>query len=123
MCLNTKQRKPKVATENIVVYKRLMKGGLSAYRFFKYRRGTTHKSEIDEVADYQRIECGLHSYANEKKALADADYEERVVEMIIPKGALYYKGTFNGHFSYASNLLHFPKLKKNGRTSNRTKVR
>lgn len=126
MCLNLKTPpiKAKVAKKNIPVWKVLeyhsyydyIKGRYvinknrlcSPYRGTTYELGVVKTSVLAKQATY-RVERGLHSFAKRRNP-RDLDGRKACFPAIIPKGALYYVGTYDGKISYASNqLLLLPK--------------
>jgi len=64
--------------------------------------GKTYRSEI-EVNKRNQIEQALHSYVN----IPEDEEFSHIAKCIIPKGATYYEGTFDGKRSYASNKLKY----------------
>lgn len=125
MCLNVLKgsKKPKTATEDITVYKRLyrVRGRtyLSPFQDYKYVSGRLYTSELGtvQVRKYHPesvrakilrnksktqisvgdIEKGIHAYTSRETAEFKAwDWaSEVVVECTIPKGAQYHLGTGN----------------------------
>ena len=92
---------PKVqrAKKDITVYKILNYDGYSKYVFYKYHSGLNFPQEKDRLKDYKRKTCGLvgkgwlHCYDNRYVAGAIGAWgEEKVVEMVIPKGTKYILG-------------------------------
>lgn len=55
------------------------------------------------------VNIGLHSFADKNSCILHSEF---VVECIIPKGSYYYKGTYDGSVSYASDKLEYIKLIK-----------
>lgn len=115
MCLtilNIKTRKeagelaknPKVAKKDIIVYKVLRRDNTSPYKDFLYQKGREYYRygkifKIKITKDYWgelwriKIEDGLHSYTSFKVAGGSKWGNQKVVKMIIPKGALYFENT------------------------------
>ena len=106
--INGKKPLPKRATRNITVYKRLLKssgkgpiyhlnieGTYEGYTKGWYYYLKSGKPFLpDGMSDCENSYIGgncFHSYVSLKRAKAYSNIWERVVEMIIPKGALYYK--------------------------------
>ena len=80
-------------------------GYQTIYQGFKVKMGETYTSELEKIDD--SIEKGLHSF----ETMEDAKYLSHVVaKCIIPKGSKYYKGTFLGDISYASDRLTYLKI-------------
>ena len=111
---------PKVATKDLYVYKFLYVVGSgpnaylrSPYRSSRYNPGRTYTTKMMPEKRYfssiWRIERGLHSFATFRsaKAVSDSWYgrDIYIFVCVIPEGATYYTGTFNGRKSYASDKL------------------
>lgn len=130
MCLKLKLfAKPKVATEDIVVYKHLNNvykftkndahsiysyGPLNTvfktpFRNQKIKIGENYKSALCTSYEFfltRTVEEGLHSF----KDINNHDkFGEVICQCIIPKGAKYYKGWFSAYESYASDSLTYIK--------------
>ncbi len=75
------------------------------YRRFPVEIEKTYESDL-RIIDSSRIEEGLHSFKH-RPANYYKDSNTIFVKCIIPKGAIYYKGIFDGHISYASNKLTY----------------
>lgn len=72
------------------------------YKKMIVEMGKTYTSELERYGDL--VEQGLHSF----EVLEGADNEADVVaKCIIPKGSYYYKGTFDGYVSFASDTLKY----------------
>lgn len=107
-------KNPNVATRNMVVYKRLSANGKSPIRGFIYERGfhyyqtgnrkLTGSISLSCWGFNFRVDSGLHTYTTERVAKKNKYRAEKIVRMIIPKGALYYKN--NRHI--VSSELIFP---------------
>lgn len=127
MCfrLLTKNRYPRplVAKEDIVVYKRLKKtskGYKSPYKDFVYNVGYHYYETSSLRKRYTGspmynfrlhsfdINEGLHSYKDLTTAMYWKNTLEKIVKMIIPKGAKYYD---NGSEIVSTELI-FPRQKK-----------
>lgn len=132
MCLYTTSKYPKVADEDIIVYKIVQYiTGVDAddnpvdvpyykapFQEFVYEMDTVLETKLAIPhfawgAEYS-IGKGFHSFENESAAIKimndmkahrffDANAVPMVLKCIIPKGASYYKGTFHQQSSYASN--------------------
>lgn len=126
---------PKIAKEDIVVYKttqfdRLyaigenchviknviksnkdIKGFISKYYDFKYEFGEcyyTDALEIKKYPSYSELKRGLHSFADKETAIAySSGY---LIPCIIPKGATYYYNTHTNN--YISNYLVIGSVKE-----------
>lgn len=122
MCLQNYSGK-KIATENIVCYKVLVKNKDGKLRSCFYRHEWVFGTEYEEketITDFYEIGKGaFHSYKNLQDAidnynivrgswaLMGGDIDEIiVVECIIPKGTEYYYGyTLDEEPSYASKKI------------------
>jgi hypothetical protein len=131
----------KVATEDIVCYKvvKVKNGFLTPYMEQEVVIGETYTSEIHHTGGSEeysvlfretgcssrvRIDKALHSFADLADTADEIFWWEgvdidsyKVVECIIPKGSIYYEGTFGtGGTSvarcYASNCIKYIKLLK-----------
>ena len=78
------------------------------YQNFTVKIGETYTSSLEKIGD--TVYEGLHSYANIRDTLRSIFGDEVIARCIIPKGASYYKGTYNGSTSYASNALTYVEL-------------
>lgn len=78
------------------------------YQNFLVKIGETYTSPLEKIGD--TIGPGLHSYADVEKAYIFIHKGEVMVKCIIPKGASYYKGTYEGGTSYASDTLTYVEL-------------
>lgn len=122
MCLIIKKgSRLKVATKDIVVYKRVnfttnnkqsygvTKDGkavigstcslISGTRRFRYRFGVDYSAQLQVVIkrDGDRlVEKGFHSFTSLRGAIKAFGYGSHIVECVIPKGSLYYEGSNNG---------------------------
>lgn len=119
MCLITTQREPKVATEDMVVYKALVKRdettASSVYQSHKYTLGQLYTTEIGEsdewcAADYadsnwlttnypdwhkgkrkEELICiGAGYHAGVQQERIEESFTEPIYECTIPKGSEYY---------------------------------
>lgn len=115
MCFDIpKGAKELTAKEDIVCYKIIKKNNKSLFQRFKYSPNTTYrlkkklKFEKDVYAQ-RSIERGFHSYCEHDRI--DNFYSNaKIVQMIIPKGAKYYKNT--GDNEYVSTSIRTGTLKK-----------
>ena len=80
----------------------------TVYQNFTVKIGETYTSSLEKKGAI--VDVGLHSYANIRDTLRSILGDEVIARCIIPKGASYYKGTFNGGTSYASNALTYVEL-------------
>ena len=80
----------------------------TAYRKFKVEIGNTYTSEL--IREEYEVSIGLHSFAKLKDCKNDGSGV--YVRCIIPKGAKYYRGTFFGNSSYASDTLIYKEIVK-----------
>lgn len=104
MCLFIKKgQKAKIAEEDIVVYKHIMKSHRKGYTYeTSYQHvpiliGETYTSELKvDVDDPEELYIGLHSFEKLEDAVQWANYYyEVVVQCIISKGSRYHRGMFN----------------------------
>lgn len=125
MCLPIgKNQKPQVAKEPIICYKCLTRNMLSPCYRQKYELGQLLTSEfsINKEGYADKVEKGLHSFAEESEAKCIAkdfcwwnqisgypgEYAPVVVKCEIPIGATYYKAesmSIGVSYEYASNQL------------------
>jgi len=119
MCLTKlTTKKAKVAKEDIVCYKVLNKDLTSPYKYFQYELGGCTKSDL-EINNDLSVQYGLHSFKYKKGANEEVEEwvtettqrGDTIMQCVIPKGAEYYEGVFEGarmytdKASYASNEL------------------
>ena len=102
MCLFTRWKKPKIATEDIVVYKILSVYSThlaSPYMNFVYDLDRLYETKFTKSKGCSGtgyyIYAGFHAYVSKKSASAsdlDCSFStyERVYKCIIPKGSTYY---------------------------------
>lgn len=132
MCLDTTWKKPEKATKDITVYKTLkvsstnkftrkvINGKLCSITELKlmsprnhvYELGKTYKIAKMHHTGYS-IERAFHAYDLNPKTVKRhyQDMGSVVVECVVPKGALYYKGTNNGTSrGIASNQIKAVKI-------------
>lgn len=127
MCLhlNPTQYEMKTATEDITVYKFLIKtpkGILKTpYRKKIIKIGKHYDSEL-KIQDSENcllmysfpkvVNEGLHSFQSKYKAHMNIAASTRHVlaECIIPKGSNYYEGMFGYDPCYASNCIYYKEL-------------
>jgi hypothetical protein len=100
------KKKPKIATKDIVVYKRLMKySNISPHYYMFWKKGYRYDedsfgfSQIEKSYFYGdwrfEISKGLHCYSSKKVAIANLFLDEKLIEMIIPKGTEYFENEKN----------------------------
>lgn len=141
MCLEyVKTKEPLIATKDIKVYKWLIVSSFSyfnpetndgivvskrepiyvtPYRWTQVKIGETYTSILDPVKIGQNcwgkpspeVEKGLHSFGALKSAKED-NIGGVICECVIPKGSKYYKGSFGGNVSYASDTLTYIRIIK-----------
>ena len=99
MCLNKTHGEPRIAQDDIEVWKVLTDKGLSPYYDYQYHHGINKPAEQKEIPIEQRLINGgyLHAYRNKVKAdkfLLDCMGTPWYIihRMIIPKGTVYYEG-------------------------------
>ena len=126
MCLSIRRnQKPQIATEPIICYKCLTEDMLSPCYNQKYELGQLITSEfsINKAGYCNKIEKGLHTFANESEAKRIAkdfcwwnqitgdyypEHASVIVKCEIPIGAAYYKAksmNMGVSYEYASNQL------------------
>ena len=120
MCLNLNLfgLVPRIAFKDIKCYKVLnevyyFNAGTvfeTPYTCSRIRIGNTYNSRL--VRNGFSVEDGLHSFSSIKGAslLAKGSNNSIIVECVIPKGTMYYKGEFWKHGSYASKKLTYLKV-------------
>ena len=114
MCLIKTHNEPKIAQDDIEVWKVLTDDGLSPYLDYPYHPGMnkpTEQSVVPVPVEQSQIDVGyLHAYKHKEKAEACAtllsvsggwargyfimenDIQHVVQRMLIPKGTAYYEG-------------------------------
>ena len=125
MCLRLKSAytMPRIAFKDIKCYKKMIINSdgdlLTPFRYAKIKIGEQYKSRLRKYNSGidAEIEDGLHSVSSIESARnIDLYYslEEKVVivECIIPKFSIYYKGMFNDFIAYASNKLKYIEIVK-----------
>ena len=80
----------------------------TVYQGFNIKIGETYTSSLEKKDD--TVHMGLHSYANIRDTQHSILGDEVIAKCIIPKGASYYKGTYNACISYASDTLTYVEL-------------
>lgn len=123
MCLKTKNLSELIAEQDITCYKivyRKKRGTILRTYFnnFPIKKLRKYKSKIIKSRrpynNYQLITQALHScptIEDAKKVYMGNDENEisYIIKSIIPKGSIYYIGTFGSDLipSYASNTLYY----------------
>jgi hypothetical protein len=115
MCLQIRiGQKAQRAEEDIIVYKHVIKrdndnGYETSFQYAHVEIGSTYTSELKfEDTDEDSINVGIHSYAHQHNAREEAlGYCETLVQCTIPKGSMFYSGTFAARKSYASDTLRY----------------
>jgi len=106
MCLNTNQPFPFVALRDKKVFKVVRKGNtyrmenLSPFFSLLYRENCGYEANLKATFAPRywsmfEINEGLHAYTSKWRAekwIGKSHYEYKVVEVTVPKGALYYRG-------------------------------
>ena len=105
MCLFKTHDEPRIAQDDIEVWKVLTEEGLSPYQDYQYRQGMNKPAEHSVIPLTQKeINDGyLHAYRSKAKALWCASRcsyilgctvtpEYIIQRMLIPKGTVYYEG-------------------------------
>lgn len=103
MCLIKTHNEPKIAQDNIEVWKVLTDDGLSPYLNYPYKIGMnkpTEQSVVPVPVEQSQITVGyLHAYRKKEKAELNAFKYTRIIgvehvvhRMLIPKGTVYYEG-------------------------------
>ena len=116
MCLIKTHNEPKIAQDNIEVWKVLTDDGLSPYLDYPYHPGMnkpTEQSVVPVPVEQSQITVGyLHAYRKKEKAELNAFKYTRIIgvehvvhKMLIPKGTAYYEGN-NG--DVCSECLYWP---------------
>lgn len=127
MCLITKQSKPSIAIEDIVVYKVLNiketdPTNISYHSYiyrFEWELGKLYETEMKSLqsrfVSSRIVDNGFHSYGdyNTAKLVAQCSIHDNVIiaEFVIPKGAKYYVG-LEGYSKkgYTSNKIKMVKV-------------
>lgn len=125
MCLLTTHKKPKIANEDIVCYKIYIEDNNKLYSLFMkaeapligeietsglsspfYRGGHTFEVErgFHSFSYLKDIKCYLENIIRcDSYFLLKIKYS--IFKCVIPKGSLYYKGYFDGYYSYCSENI------------------
>lgn len=136
MCLITNQQEPKIAQEDITVYKNLFKIGnvfQSIFNKFEWKLGELYRTKIEESPDWcsyddtdnnylnanyngwtrrshEELKCFGSGFHSAKKGRLRTYGSEILVECTIPKGSEYYED-FTG--LYVSNQIIINKVVSN----------
>lgn len=120
MCLETKHLLPKIAKEDIPVYKvlALSTDGLETpYRFMKIINPIIKPTLYSKIVYLSTFIFNLITYLINKKVYIDSGfihvypkklyvgYNRVLIKAIIPKGSLYYKGLFCDTESYCASKI------------------
>lgn len=87
-------------------------GYVTPYRKFPVEIGKTYHSKLIKQKYKRSTELilnGLHSYGNYQNA-ANYSSSDIIVKCIIPKGSVYYEGSFDDKKSYASNCIIYVEI-------------
>jgi hypothetical protein len=122
MCLYSETNKPKIAQQDIVCYKHVLKRKHHFRPYYhgnkvKYKFGKLYKidvnlfiNKVEKGKKWYLINNGFHSYEDidtfDKKNPNGRNY--CYIKCIIPKGSLYFEETHNNGdiFYYCSNQLY-----------------
>ena len=135
MCLTKTHNEPRIAENDIEVWKVLTPKGLSPYQGYPYHPGMNKPAGVKIIpvpAEQQYINGGyLHAFTSQERAgeyailrgrqkivnfhgggvVAWADSEEYVVQrMLIPKGSVYYEGADD---DICAECLYWPEEETN----------
>ena len=125
MCLD-RISKRKIAKEDIVVYKMIIKEGeyfftyfMNSQIYFNEIMSSELKEEVRSAFTFsysssslrQIVEKGLHSFKYIPTTIL-FDSKALLVECVIPKGSEYYEGYFSEEKSLASNQLIYKRIIK-----------
>lgn len=106
--------KEHIAKDDIICYKHIYEENgkyYSSFRGMEIEFGVLYKAAI--TIDGTSIGPGLHSYRNIEDTEEDAElYHEILVECVIPKDSVYYKGTSSCISSFVSNQLMYQRILK-----------
>ena len=101
MCLVKTHDEPRIAQDDIEVWKILTYKGLSPYYDYQYHHGMNKPAEQKVIPVEQQLINGGYLYAYKKKEMAELNahkctwiigLEHVIHRMIIPKGTAYYEG-------------------------------
>lgn len=117
MCFYTKFTKIRIATEDIVCYKRVKIDGnccLSLYQDFKYEYNKTYSGKskwilfLKWLLNFYIESEGYHSYIDDWVRC----HSKANVKCIIPKGSLYIINKFFGEYCSSSIIIKNPNYDK-----------
>ena len=116
MCLFTDQNQPKIAKEDILVFKLLNKNK-TPYRhkrvFFLFGRAHMQSQLKIECFDQfeNRVFIGLHSFNDVTKAEVESSFiGSKIYNAVIPKGSMYVMSTDNDEIA-SNKLIIFKRYK------------
>lgn len=78
--------------EDLMVYKCLRSDNRSPVILFKYERNTLYRLRKKFIPFLYKIQKGFHSFISKDEAVKYQGYDDKVVIMTIPKGAMVYYG-------------------------------
>jgi len=113
MCLRTEQRKPQIATKDIICYKIIHKDMTSLFhKEFKWEFGKVYHTEMTTTRSSfsmnTMVEQGFHSYST-LNATREGYYSSPepciAVKCTIPQGSEYYTGNHGVRDGYASDKI------------------
>lgn len=113
MCLRTEQRKPQIATKDIICYKIIHKDMTSLFhKEFKWEFGKVYETEMTTTHScflmQTMVEQGFHSYST-LKATREGYYSSSepciAVKCTIPFGSEYYTGSHGIRDGYTSDKI------------------
>lgn len=106
----------RIAKKDIVCYKYLYQEQNELYTPFQHclvKIGETYFSDIERRFLNRNIQKGLHSLVNLQDIIVETFGNNLIiVQCIIPKGSIYYKGKWSGIDSYVSNFLKYIEIIK-----------
>ena len=121
MCLQLKYLESKIADEDIICYKLVVRTKIkgvykSSFPGFEYiirqlytnniKIEFSHKLIKDRVLFGYSVEEGMfHSFINPYPGTLSSPLYSALLKCIIPKGTYYYEGKFNDFLSYASSQI------------------
>ena len=120
MCLYKTHEEPRIAQDDIEVWKVLTDEGLSPFQDYQYHLGINKPAEqkVTPVEQLLIDDGYLHAYRKKEKAELNAFKYTRIIgaehvvhRMLIPKGTAYYEGN-NGDI--CSECLYWPEEKTVG---------
>lgn len=81
-----------IAPTDLLVYKRLTKTNHSPFQSTHYKKGEIVESPFSFRPIYNKLRVykGLHAYTSKKAAINARCKNEKIVQMMIPRGSQYY---------------------------------